>query len=213
VNEKPQEGDSWIDRRVSPSFLFVTGLLLAPAIIVQQNLIVKTAQTVVFLILALLSVSVAKRRLFIGSIIFMTTTIVVNLFSPVGRVMLRIGPLAVTRGALVVGLSKATTLGCLLYLSRFCIRPSVRLPGTLGRYVSETFAYLNKLLARARMLPRKNLVQRLDEIFDTVYNEQRFNSHLIEGRNTFAGVAVLLSLLVVNWSLVFFPFSALLGVG
>ncbi|MCK5408419.1 MAG: hypothetical protein KAJ37_13215, partial [Candidatus Krumholzibacteria bacterium] len=109
MNEKPQEGDSWIDRRVSPSFLFVTGLLLAPAIIVQQNLIVKTAQTVVFLVLALLSVSVAKRRLFIGSIIFMTTTIVVNLFSPVGRVMLRIGPLAVTRGALVVGLSKATT--------------------------------------------------------------------------------------------------------
>jgi hypothetical protein len=213
VNEKPQEGDSWIDRRVSPSFLFVTGLLLAPAIIVQQSLIVKTAQTVVFLILALLSVSVAKRRLFIGSIVFMTTTIVVNLFSPVGRVMLRIGPLAITRGALVVGLSKATTLGCLLYLSRFCIRPSVRLPGTFGRYVSETFAYLSKLLARRRKLPRKNLVYRLDEIFDTVYTEQRFNDHLTEGRNTFAGIAVLVSLLVVNWGLVFFPFSTLLGLG
>jgi len=213
VNEKPQEGDSWIDRRVSPSFLFVTGLLLAPAIIVQQNLIVKAAQTVLFLILALLSASVAKRRLFVGSIVFMTTTIVVNLFSPVGRVILRIGPLTITRGALVVGLSKATTLGCLLYLSRFCIRPSVRLPGTLGRYVSETFTYLNMLLARARMLPRKNLVRRLDEIFDTVYEKQRFNSHLIEGRNTFAGVAVLLSLVVVNWGLVFFPFSTLLGAG
>jgi len=213
VNEKLQEGDSWIDRRVSPSFLFVTGLLLAPAIIVQQNLIVKAAQTVLFLILALLSASVAKRRLFVGSIVFMTTTIVVNLFSPVGRVILRIGPLTITRGALVVGLSKATTLGCLLYLSRFCIRPSVRLPGTLGRYVSETFTYLNMLLARARMLPRKNLVRRLDEIFDTVYEKQRFNSHLIEGRNTFAGVAVLLSLVVVNWGLVFFPFSTLLGAG
>jgi len=213
VNEKPQEGDSWIDRRVSPSFLFVTGLLLAPAIIVQQNLIVKAVQTVLFLILALLSASVAKRRLFVGSIVFMTTTIVVNLFSPVGRVILRIGPLTITRGALVVGLSKATTLGCLLYLSRFCIRPSVRLPGTLGRYVSETFTYLNMLLARARMLPRKNLVRRLDEIFDTVYEKQRFNSHLIEGRNTFAGVAVLLSLVVVNWGLVFFPFSTLLGAG
>lgn len=213
MNEKLQEGDSWIDRRVSPSFLFVTGLLLAPAIIVQQNLIVKAAQTVLFLILALLSASVAKRRLFVGSIVFMTTTIVVNLFSPVGRVILRIGPLTITRGALVVGLSKATTLGCLLYLSRFCIRPSVRLPGTLGRYVSETFTYLNMLLARARMLPRKNLVRRLDEIFDTVYEKQRFNSHLIEGRNTFAGVAVLLSLVVVNWGLVFFPFSTLLGAG
>lgn len=213
MNEKPQEGDSWIDRRVSPSFLFMAGLLLAPAIIVQQNLIVKAVQTVVFFILALLSVSVAKRRLIVGSIVFMTTTIVVNLFSPVGRVMLRIGPLTVTRGALIVGLSKATTLGCLLYLSRFCIRPSVRLPGTLGRYVSETFAFLSKLLVRRRKLPRKNLVQRLDEIFDTVYKEQRFSSHFIEGRNTFAGVAVLVFLLVVNWGLVFFPISTLLGAG
>jgi hypothetical protein len=191
---------------VSPSFLFLTGLLLAPAIIVQHHLIIKAAQTFVFLVLALLSVSVAKRRLFIGGLVFMTATIVVNLFSPVGQVILRIGPVTITRGALIVGLSKATTLGCLLYLSRFCIRPSVRLPGMLGRYVSETFAYLSKLLARRRKLSRKNLVQRLDEIFDTVYNEQRFGSHLIRGRNTFAGVAILASLLVVNWGLVFFPF-------
>ncbi len=213
MNEKPQEGDSWIDRRVSPSFLFVAGLLLAPAIIIQQNLTVKAAQTAVFLILALLSVSVAKRRLIVGSIIFMMSTIAINLFSPVGRVMLWIGPLAITRGALIVGLSKATTLVCLLYLSRFCVRPSVKLPGTLGRYVSETFAYLNKLLAGGGKLTRKNLVQRLDEIFDTVYDEQRFNSHFKEGRNTLAGAAVLVSLLVVNWGLVFFPFSSLLGVG
>jgi hypothetical protein len=213
VNEKPQEGDSWIDRRVSPSFLFLAGILLAPAIIVQQNLIVKAAQTGVFLILALLSVSVAKRRLIVGSIVFMISTIAVNLFSPVGRVMLRIGPVRITRGALILGLSKATTLVCLLYLSRLCVRPSVRLPGTLGRYVSETFAYLSKLLSGGRKLTNKNLVRRLDEIFDTVYNEQRFNSHLEEGRNTFTGVAFLVSLLVVNWGLVFFPFSTLLGVG
>jgi hypothetical protein len=213
VNEKPQEGDSWIDSRVSPSFLFVAGLLLAPAIIIQQNLIIKAVQTVIFLSLALLSISVAKRRLIVGSIVFMFTTIVVNLFSPVGRVILRVGPATVTRGALIVGVSKATTLVCLLYLSRFCIRPSVRLPGIFGRYVSETFTYLSKLLAGGRKLTRKNLVQRLDEIFDTVYNEQRFDVLLKEGRNTFAGVAVLVSLMVVNWALVFFPFSTLLGVG
>ena len=45
MNEKPQEGDSWINKRVSPSFLFVAGLLLAPAIIVQQNLTVEAALT------------------------------------------------------------------------------------------------------------------------------------------------------------------------
>lgn len=206
MNEKPQEGDSWIDSRVSPSFLFVAGLLLAPAIIIQRNLIVKAVQTVMFLCLALLSVSVAKRRLIVGSVVFMITTIVVNLFSPVGRVILRVGPVTITRGALIVGVSKATTLVCLLYLSRFCVRPSVRLPGIFGRYVSETFAYLSKLLAGGRKLTRKNIVERLDEIFDAVYNEQRFSGHIKVGQNTFAGVAVLVSLMVVNWALVFFPF-------
>ena len=52
-----RERDSWFDRQVSPPFLLITGLLLAPAIILQQNLAVKSVQTGVFLVLALLSVS------------------------------------------------------------------------------------------------------------------------------------------------------------
>jgi hypothetical protein len=198
---------------VSPSFLFATGLLLAPAIILQQNLLVKGAQAALFFVLAVISVSTGRRRLFLGSLIFVTTTIVVNLMSPVGRVLLRIGPLPITRGALTVGISKATTLACLLYLSRFCVRSTVRLPGRPGRYVSDTLAYLNRLLAGRKGVSRRNLVQRLDEIFDSVYEEQRFVGNGFYGRNTGAGIAVLASLLIANWGMVFFPFSSLLGEG
>jgi hypothetical protein len=194
--------------------LLITGLLIAPAIILQQNLAVKAVQTGLFLILAVLSVSSGRRRLVVGSFIFIASTIIVNLFSPVGRVITRIGPLRITVGALHLGISKATTVASLLYVSRICVRPSVRLPGVFGRYVSETFAYLGKLLARGKRISRHNVVQSLDDQFETVFNsDEGQQGKLLNGSNTLVGVLVLALILIVNWSALFFPFSTLLAQG
>jgi len=212
VGLQRREGDSWFDRQVSPSFLLVTGLILAPAIILQQNLVVKSVQTCLFLALAVLSVSAGKRRLIIGSTIFITTTIIVNLFSPVGRVILRIGPLRITQGALYLGISKATTLASLLCLSRICVRPSVRLPGVLGQYIAETFAYLGKLLARRERVSRHNIVRSLDEQFENIFkSDGRKLTGSPIGANTLSGILLLAVLLILNWAAVFFPFSLLLA--
>ena len=206
--EKSREGDSWFDRQVSPSFLLVTGLLLAPTVILQHDLVVKSVQTCLFLTLAVLSLSARKRRLVVGSCILIATTIVVNLFSPVGQVILRIGALSITLGALRLGISKATTLASLLYISRFCVRPTVRLPGVPGRYVAETFGYLSKLLAGGRRLSRHNLVQSLDEQFENIFNSGYRQSgaeqtgadeaHGGHSANTPAGVLALALLLIAN---------------
>jgi len=212
VGFNSREGDPWFDRQVSPSFLLITGLLLAPAIILQRDLAVKAVQTGLFFSLAMLSASAGRRRLVIGSFIFIASTIIVNLFSPVGRVIARIGPLRITRGALTLGVSKATTLASLLYLSRFCVRPSVRLPGVLGRTVSETFAYLSKLLSRGQRVSRHNLIQSLDEQFESILDDEgRQTADLPARGNTVTGLFVLATLLIVNWGALFFPFSALLA--
>ena len=216
--EKSREGDSWFDRQVSPSFLLVAGLLLAPTIILQHNLVVKSVQTCLFLTLALLSVSAGKRRLVVGSLILIATTIIVNLFSPVGQVVVRIASLRITLGALRLGISKATTLASLLYVSRFCVRPSVRLPGLVGRYVAETFSYLSKLVARGKRLNRRNLVGSLDEHFESILNSGGGRSgsfpaevQEVHEANTPVGVLVLALLLIVNWGALFFSFSDLLA--
>lgn len=208
---------SRFDLRVSPSFLLFAGLLLAPAIVLQQNIIVKVLQSAVFLLLALLSVSRGRRRLIAGSMIFSATTILVNLFSPVGRVLATIGPLRITRGALSLGLFKATTLASLLYVSRICVRPTVRLPGAFGRYVSQALAYLNRLLARREGISRHDVVGRLDDLFESVLEDSPGRSirdgRPARARSTVAGVSALTALLVVNWAALFLPFSALLGAG
>jgi hypothetical protein len=198
--------------------LIVAGLLLAPTIILQHDLAVKSVQTLLFLSFALLSVSTGKRRLVVGSCILMATTIIVNLLSPVGRVIVRVGPLRITLGALHLGISKATTLASLLYVSRFCVRPSVRLPGVLGRYVAETFFYLSKLMAGGKRLTRNNLVQRLDEHFESILATGGGRSgsfpaevHGVHGVNTPVGVIALALLLIVNWGALFFSISDLLA--
>jgi hypothetical protein len=203
-----------LDRKVSPSFLFAAGLLLAPAVIFQPDLGVKAVQTALFLSLALWLVPSGRRRLVVGSIVFMATTIVVNLFSPAGRVLMRIGPFPVTRDAMEIGISKATTLVSLLYLSRIFVRPSVQLPGVVGRTISLTFGYLNRLLAGRQPLAGRNWVRRLDELFAGIYAGQQDSGRPAPGtRTTPWGVVVVVSFLVVNWSSVFFPFSILLGEG
>jgi len=212
---KSREGDSWFDRQVSPSFLLIAGLLLAPTIILQHNLAVKSAQTCLFLSLALLSVSGGKRRLVVGSCLLIATTITVNLFSPVGQVILRIGALRITLGALRLGIYKATTLASLLYVSRFCVRPSLRLPGVPGRYVADTFSYLGKLVARGKRLTRHDLVRSLDEHFESILDSggerpEGFPAAVHE-TNSPVGVFVLLLLLIVNWGALFFSFSGLLA--
>jgi hypothetical protein len=191
--------------------MLFAGLLLSPSIILQQNLAVKSVQTVLFFTLAMLSVAAGRRRLVVGSSIFIATTIMVNLLSPVGKLLVQIGPLRITRGALEVGIAKATTLVSLLYVSRICVRPSVRLPGTVGSTIAQTFDYLSRLLARGRRISRKNLVQNLDEQFEEILEDKDGPSgNRTANGNTVSGIVVLSVLLIANWAALFFPFSALL---
>ena len=208
-----REGNSWFDRQVSPSFLLIVGLLLAPAVVLQQNIVVKILQSILFLFLAIASVSTGKRRLIVGSAVFVITTVIVNLFSPAGRVILRVGPLRITQGALNLGLSKAMTVASLLYISRSFVRPSVRFPGVPGRYISQTFAYLERLMARRERITRQNLVGRLDELFDSILDspDERDGAQISRVGSTPTGLLVLILLLILNWGALFFPFSALLA--
>jgi hypothetical protein len=148
VKAAPGEGDTRILNGLSPSFLFLYGLALSPSLWLQARLEVKAAQALLLFALAAWSRPRRWWRSGLASLAFVAVTAVVNLAVPLGRVLLRLGPVAVTEGALSSGLAKGLTLVGLAYLSRLCVRPGLILPGAVGRYVSRTFFYLNRLLAR-----------------------------------------------------------------
>jgi len=167
VNAAPAEGDAWILRGVSPSFLFLYGLALSPSLWLQGHLAVKAGQA---LLLFALAAWVRPRRWWrsgLASLVFVAATAAMNLAVPLGRVMARLGPLAVTEGALSSGLAKGLTLVGLAYLSRLCVRPGLTLPGAAGRYVARTFSYLNRLLERG--LRPAGFADGLDRVLAELY--------------------------------------------
>jgi heptaprenyl diphosphate synthase len=156
---------------VSPSFLFVFGLLLAPSLWLQARPAFKAAQALLFFALAAWARPRGCWRAGLASLIFLTVTVAVNLAVPLGRVLWLVGPWKITQGALEAGLGKGLTLVGLAYLSRFCVRPDLRLPGTAGHYVARTFFYLNRLLDLRRSISLRRLAKTLDRTLETLWAE------------------------------------------
>jgi hypothetical protein len=163
------EGDAWILKEVSPSFLFFFGLALAPSLWLQPHLAWKAAQALLFFALAAWGRPRGWWRAGLASLIFLAVTVAVNLAVPLGRVLWRLGPWSLTQGALEGGLAKGLTLVGLAYLSRFSVRPDLRLPGAVGRYVARTLFYLNRLLELRRTLSFSRLSDSLDEVLEKLW--------------------------------------------
>jgi hypothetical protein len=194
-----EKGDAWFRQGVSPSLLFLAGLLLAPALLLQRRLEVKAVQLLVLFALAWTADPVRVSRSAPGALVFLAVTVLVNLAAPLGRVLARIGPLAVTEDALKAGLAKALGLVALIYLSRFFIRSSLELPGALGRYLGDTFRYLNRLLEHRPRVRLRHLASDLDRLFDRVYRRPLKPRSEAVGRNTPLALVMLACLLALNY--------------
>lgn len=195
------EGASWLDRQVSPSFLFLWGLVLAPALVLQELLWLKALQAALLVALAVGTGRIRSRGVLLGSAVFLVATVLINLLAPLGRLIARVGPLRVTDGALSTGLSKALTLLALTYLSRLCVRGDLALPGAAGRYLRLTFGYLNALLARRGGMAGRDLIGRIDGVLAAVLSgeEAAAASESRSGRTRPAGVAVAAALAGLLW--------------
>ena len=127
-----RRGGRLVPERGVALFLFFFGLALAPALWLQGRLAWKAAQALLFFALAAWARPRGRWRAGLASLIFLAVTVALNLAVPLGRVLWRVGPWKITQGALEAGLGKGLTLVGLAYLSRFCVRPELRLPGTVG---------------------------------------------------------------------------------
>jgi hypothetical protein len=195
-----EKGDAWFASGVSPFILFLGGLLLAPALLMQRRLDVKAVQLLFLFALAWSADPERVSRSAPGTLVFLAVTVLLNLTAPLGRVLARLGPLAVTEEALQAGLYKALTLAALIYLSRFFIRRSLVLPGALGRYIGATLQYLNRLLAIRSRIRLRHLASDLDLVLEEAYRRPLKRGVKPAGRNTPLGLAALACFLALNYS-------------
>jgi len=199
--------DAWIIRNVSSLFSFIACIVIAPAIILQQDLLIKIIQFGLLLLLLVLN----KKQLHLkGSILFIIVTVLFNLSVPTGRVLITIFGFPITLDAIESGCGKALTLLTLLYLSKLLIylipngnRRKTQ-PTILSRYrdlLDKTLFYFTQLLEQKKKYPLNKIWESLDEILMNTYKSSNRTSKAGKAgqKTTGCGIFFLVGICCINW--------------
>jgi heptaprenyl diphosphate synthase len=149
------------ERLFSGGGLCLTGLLMMPAVVFNPNTYFRSLQFLFFWFLAWLS---GKKNNPLITILIILGITAFNLTVPYGQVLFSFGPVKITVGALLGGIQRAVTLEALVMLSRAAIRPDLRLPGSFGKLIGESFRILAFIQERKQGFTRKNLVTAMDNL-------------------------------------------------
>jgi heptaprenyl diphosphate synthase len=139
--------------------LFIAGLLMTLLFLFNPSPLFRIPQFAFFCLLAWLS---GKKRNPLVTALIMAGIVFFNLLVPYGKMLAQWGPLRLTQGSLLAGLGKAVTLEGLVMLSGACVKPDLRLPGSLGALLGESFRLLELLRERRTVIRRGHIIEGLD---------------------------------------------------
>lgn len=183
---------------VTPRLLFVCGALVFPSFLLQQDIVIRAFQVVLFVCLCALS---GRRVRPLQYLVVAAGIVAFNLVIPTGRVVLAVVGLPVTEGALKSGLLKATAMTGLIALSQFSIRSDLRIPGRIGGILGRSLFYFERIMSERRKVDRRDIIGSIDALLLEVHRapargETRAAS---TSRSTARGVLVLSVLVALNW--------------
>jgi heptaprenyl diphosphate synthase len=145
-------------------------MLMLPPYMLVEDLRVKVVLGVFFAFLALLA---GKHLRWWYYLILVVSVTFFHLLSPIGKVLLVIGPLTVSSGALENGLIRGVSLTGMIFLSLAAVRPELKFPGGFGGLLSRMFFYFDSILEGKKHLSRKNFLTGLDELLMDRFNPDR----------------------------------------
>ncbi|TVQ40636.1 MAG: hypothetical protein EA384_02350 [Spirochaetaceae bacterium] len=191
-----------LKRHLNASHLFITGAVVLPAYLMQPGLVVRVAQVLLFAALAHLA---GKRIMWPYFVLMVASITFFNLLTPIGRVVLSLGPLQITTGALRSGLMKGFTIVGLVFVSLFSVRPDLRLPGKLGGLVARVFFYFERIIEGRKRIEARRLIDSIDDVLLELYTPGQQQSQAVFERvqTTTVGYALMVTLISVNWLLLF----------
>ena len=150
--------------------LALAGLCMIPALLIKSDAVTRIIQFLFFWALAWLS---GKKNNPLITLSVIAGIVFFNLLVPYGEVLLSIGPLKITSGALRNGIIRAVTLEALFMLSRCCVRRDLAFPGTFGEIIGESFRFFARLGEDKNLITPKNWIRNLDELL-IIYGEKSF---------------------------------------
>ena len=160
-----QRFEAWF----SPWAAALAGAVIAIAFLFETNMALKLGM---FFLLALAAHFAGKRLSFVTTIVVSAVIIVTNLLVPSGRVLARLGPLAITQFALTEGIMKALTFEGLMLLSKASIMPGLKLPGNLGGIVATAFVYYDHIIEYKGRIRAASLSADADAMMSAVWEHE-----------------------------------------
>ena len=139
--------------------LCIAGLLVMPAFLLNPSPLFRAAQFICFWFLAWLS---GKKNNPLITLAVILGIVICNLFVPYGPVLFSLGVFKISAGALMTGIQRAVTLEGLIMLSRVCIRPDLKIPGTFGDLIAESFRIFARITDSKQRISAKNFVRDID---------------------------------------------------
>ncbi len=143
------------------STLFIAGILTMPALLFNPSIPLRIVQFAFFVVCAW---AVGKRVSPLNLLIVSASIVAFNLLIPYGRVLATIGSFRITQGALWAGIEKAVTVEGLIMLSKATIRSDLRLPGSFGALIGESFRYLELIMEKKGGIERKDPIGGIDRL-------------------------------------------------
>jgi len=184
----------------SAKALFITGLVIMPALLFNPNTEYRCLQFLFFWMLVWLS---GKKMNFLSTIIIITVIIAFNLLIPYGRVLFSIGPFRITSGALQAGIHRAVTLEALIMLSRVTISQDLKIPGAFGELLGESLRIFSVLMSGKKRLAAKNygigFIAKLDQLMLEYSMDDFILPDTPQNKTKPAGYIILAAAAVLSW--------------
>jgi len=176
--------------------LFITGLVVMPALLFNPSTEYRTLQFLFFWFLAWLS---GKKINPFPVILVIFYIVVFNLIVPYGRILFSIGPFKITQGALIAGISRAVTFEALVMLSKVSVRSDIKLPGAFGELLGESLRIFSIIVSRKHRITAKNVIADIDGLMMELSCEDTGTAAVQEVRTKPLGYTILAVVIVVSW--------------
>ena len=173
-------------RHLGAGTLLIAGILVLPAYLLQQNLVVRALQVVLFAVTAVLA---GKRLQWTYFLSVSAAIVLFHLFAPNGRVLAELGPLQITAGALRTGAFKALTIVGLVFISLSAVRADLVLPGRLGALAGRLLWCFEQIMERHGAVTLRDAARSVDELLLSLYDDLRTLSDAADSVQRRSGIA------------------------
>ena len=165
---RSQRRERW-ESMFDPTRLALAGVALSAALLAQPHL----AGRVAMLLAAAFAAWLSGRRLSpLMTMLVLASIVGANLLVPLGKKLASFGPLTITQIALLEGLEKAITFEALMFISKACLGPALRLPGKFGAFFADALRGYDRILERKGSVRMATFFKDIDEILLSVYYER-----------------------------------------